>query len=140
MSKDMVAGFLFDREQNTVVLIRKTHPEWQAGLLNGIGGHIEAGESADAAMRREFREEAGLDVDSWEHYATLAGDWGVVWFYRAYVDHATLASLRPQTDEALVVTAVRSLPESVIPNLRWLIPLAMHADVADIHPVVARTR
>jgi 8-oxo-dGTP diphosphatase len=33
-----------------------------AGLWNGIGGHIEQGESAGQAARREFREETGLDL------------------------------------------------------------------------------
>jgi 8-oxo-dGTP diphosphatase len=33
------------------------------GQYNGLGGHIERGESAAAAARREIREEAGLEVD-----------------------------------------------------------------------------
>lgn len=33
------------------------------GKYNGLGGHVERGESVQAAARREIREEAGLDVD-----------------------------------------------------------------------------
>ena len=33
-----------------------------AGQYNGLGGHVERGESPHAAARREIREEAGLDV------------------------------------------------------------------------------
>ena len=33
-----------------------------AGLWNGIGGHVERGESAAHSARREFREETGLDL------------------------------------------------------------------------------
>jgi 8-oxo-dGTP diphosphatase len=33
-----------------------------AGLWNGIGGHVERGESAAEAARREFLEETGLEL------------------------------------------------------------------------------
>ena len=136
---EYVAGFLFDRAAQTVTLIRKNRPEWQAGRLNGIGGHIEPGETPATAMRREFREEAGLDLDHWEHYATVQGDWGRVWFFRAAVDHTTLMSLRPQTDETIEHISTRYLPGDVIPNLHWLIPLAMYTNDA-YEPLVAEER
>lgn len=41
-----------------------------AGLWNGIGGHVERGESSAQAARREFLEETGLDLVS----LRLAGD------------------------------------------------------------------
>jgi 8-oxo-dGTP diphosphatase len=46
------------------VLLQRVPPgrgAW-AGLWNGIGGHVERGESAGQAARREFREETGLDL------------------------------------------------------------------------------
>jgi 8-oxo-dGTP diphosphatase len=48
------------------VLLLKGAPDkrlW-AGLYNGLGGHVEAGESVYAAARREIMEEAGLAVTS----------------------------------------------------------------------------
>jgi 8-oxo-dGTP diphosphatase len=45
------------------VLLQKVPPgkgAW-AGLWNGIGGHVEPGESAGQAARREYREETGLE-------------------------------------------------------------------------------
>jgi 8-oxo-dGTP diphosphatase len=42
-----------------IVLVRRKHPPPGWALP---GGFIEAGESAAAAARREFREETGLDV------------------------------------------------------------------------------
>src|SRR5574341_1428884 len=32
------------------------------GKYNGLGGHVERGESVNAAARREIREEAGMEV------------------------------------------------------------------------------
>lgn len=38
-----VCGFMCSWDLQNFLLIRKTHPEWQKGKLNGIGGKIESG-------------------------------------------------------------------------------------------------
>ena len=60
---DYVAGFCFSECGGRVALIRKLKPEWQRGLLNGIGGKMEPGESLHSAMVREFEEETGAHVE-----------------------------------------------------------------------------
>lgn len=53
----------FVRSGADVLLLR--HPRDSdrfAGLWNGVGGHVEAGECIRAAARRELREETGLDL------------------------------------------------------------------------------
>jgi hypothetical protein len=67
-----VVGFMFDFAFERVALIRKRKPIWQAGKLNGIGGKIEANETREEAMRREFIEEAGFDA-TWHFYCNCAG-------------------------------------------------------------------
>ena len=58
MYKDRyVLGFVFSEACDRVLLMWKNRPAWQAGKLNGIGGKIEAGETAQHAMEREFTEE-----------------------------------------------------------------------------------
>ena len=69
-----VVGFAFTLDSEKVLLILKTHPPWQAGKWNGIGGHIEPGETPVQAMIRESQEEAGLTNCGWSHYATMVGD------------------------------------------------------------------
>ncbi len=59
-----VVAFLFNQDMNKVWLIRKQKPEWQKGCLNGIGGKIEEGETAMAAMIRELKEESGGEFTS----------------------------------------------------------------------------
>ncbi len=52
--------FLFnDREDVLLLQGADTKPLW-AGLYNGFGGHIEAGETIYEAAQRELQEETGL--------------------------------------------------------------------------------
>lgn len=124
-----VAGFLIDPADGSVLLVRKLRPAWQAGKLNGIGGHIEAGETPAVAMRREFAEEAGLDVADFEHFAYLSFPAGAVWFFRAFAPAAVLAGASTMTDESIECWSLTDLAcggGPALPNLSWLLPLAAY--------------
>lgn len=127
-----VLGFAFSKSMRSVVLIEKKKPEWQAGLLNGIGGKLEEGESAAAAMVREFKEETGVWTTefSWLPFEMMHFKNGVTVFC-----FATLLPVgqvvNTMEDEIVDVFPVNSLGElqsevGVIPNLHWLIPKAWH--------------
>lgn len=58
--QEYVVSFIFTPSMAKVWLIEKLKPEWQKGLLNGIGGKIEEGELPLEAAYRELKEEAGL--------------------------------------------------------------------------------
>lgn len=133
--QEYVCGFLFSPDRSRVLLIRKRRPAWQAGKLNGVGGKIEPGETAIAAMRREFREETGLQLSDWQHVLTLSGaddaGSGREWaghFFRAFGDVTTARSM---TDERLEVHPARAVPDGVIPNLRWLIPMMLDDELVE---------
>jgi 8-oxo-dGTP diphosphatase len=120
-----VAGFLFRNQGREVALIRKNKPDWQKGKLNGIGGKIEAGESPLIAMHREFQEETGADVFDWRPVACLEflGN-GRVYFFAAEGDF----SLKSTTDEIVgwyPVKLVLQMSLDPLPNLSWLLPLAL---------------
>lgn len=122
---EYVCGFAFDAGAQRVALIQKKRPAWQAGKWNGIGGHVEPGETLHAAMVREFREEAGMDVDEWQEFLMLrsARHGWVVHFFRAF--QVNLYHLQSVTDERVGWAHVDDVFNlDVIPNLRWLIPLA----------------
>ena len=121
-----VCGFLFSADRAQVLLIRKRRPAWQAGKLNGVGGKIEPTDVAPlAAMTREFREEAALEINDWQEILTLtAPDWHTH-FYRSFGD---VAAARAITDEQLEIHPTRKLPPDTIPNLRWMIPLMLDED------------
>ncbi len=118
-----VVGFYY--LGSSVLLIRKNRPEWQKGKWNGVGGHIEAGETSVQAMRREFREETGTDVSEkrWQNFAIYRGKGWEVHFYRC---EGSMDDVWPTTttDEAVGNFAFYELPLTAIPNLHWLIPMS----------------
>jgi 8-oxo-dGTP diphosphatase len=126
--KRYVVGFYYSWDDRKLLLIQKKRPEWQQGKYNGVGGHIEKGEKPIEAMRREFREETGLDLSEsrWHNFAIVGGkDWEVH-FYEANRDPKEDMP-KTMTDEYVEFFDVDHIPEAVIPNLRWLIPMSMPA-------------
>lgn len=124
MLKQYVLGFLFTKNKEIVWLIRKNRPDWQKGKLNGIGGKVEKNEQALDAMIREFKEEteAGIDITNWRKFCVLGDDRSYeVWCYYAFSD----SFLYSKTDEQVCACLVNDLPDLVIPNLNWLIPMAL---------------
>lgn len=122
--QDYVAGFLFGVRLRDVVLIEKQKPDWQKGLWNGVGGKIEEGESPHEAMCREFMEEAGLFIDSWKRFCVLSGEWGCVHFF--YATSKDLLGVKTVTNEKVAAFSLDWMPMTV-PNLAWLIPMAVNA-------------
>ena len=121
-----VLGFLFRnyKGETQVALIRKTRPEWQKGKLNGIGGHLEEDELPNDAMIREFKEEAG-SVCNWKFFCTMVFDNDIaVYCFKS----ESIADIKTMTDEEVLWFPVKGLPDTVIPNLNWLIPMALQKE------------
>lgn len=98
-------GFLFHDSFQEVLLIRKNKPDWQAGKLNGIGGHIDHDETATDCMNREFKEEVAYDGPPfiWKEFALLNG-----YDFQVYCFCATGFPImaQPKTDEQTEVFQV----------------------------------
>lgn len=126
-------GFLFDEEFHNVGLIHKARPLWMKGLLNGIGGkvNLDVRESAHDCMVREFEEETTVKVKRWIPFAMMNGVdvldtlWQVDCFY-ACVPISMLMKIESPTDEEVKVYEMKYLRRlKTIPNVQWLIPLAV---------------
>lgn len=65
--------FVFEDEK---VLLQKgsVTKKINAGLWNGLGGHIERNEDVQTAARRELKEEAGITCKDLEIYGTIMID------------------------------------------------------------------
>lgn len=125
MSKpNYVVGFKFD-SQDRVALIKKNRPKYQAGLLNGIGGKIEKGESSLEAMLREFEEEAGSYVTGWKQFADIKIEDGSHIYCFAVRSDKPVHSV---TDEDVLVYDYRVVPDNkTMANLPWLVNMALYS-------------
>jgi 8-oxo-dGTP diphosphatase len=137
-----VVGFAFDPVLEYVALIKKNRPAWQAGKLNGIGGHVEKNESFIDAMVREYKEETDVVTtdDQWKPVATLWGKDFEVKVYYAVGEE--LLSIKSMTDEIVGVYEVYDIVNrynfNTISNLPWIISLIRDPDFRSgrIKPVV----
>lgn len=123
---EYVLGLLFSPDRRHVLLIRKRRPVWQAGRLNGIGGHLAEGEAPCVAMEREAVEEAGAGGLDWQHFATLRDrnqDYRVYCF--AAFD-AAIWRAEARTNEALETHLAWHVQvrDDVLANLPVLVALA----------------
>lgn len=135
-SKRYVVGFLFTSDESEVVLLRKNRPAWQAGKLNGMGGHVEPGESYAAAMDREAAEECAGGPFGWELFAVLGSTdhpkgTNETWEMACFRATAMPWFEMPPTNDVGEIFE-RAYPQDVaagavttIPNLAWLVPMAL---------------
>ena len=119
-----VVGYLFNRDTNEVCLIQKNRPNWQKGRLNGVGGHIEQGENPQDAMPREFWEEAGERNIAWRQFLFITGTGYELYCFTAKATRQNVMNVHSATDEIIGWYSVESLPDIILPNLKWIIPMA----------------
>jgi 8-oxo-dGTP diphosphatase len=87
------------------VLLLKGAPDkriWP-GKYNGLGGHVERGESVHAAARREIREEAGVEVEDLRLRGVITIETGEPAGIGLFVFTATALgrAIRPSTEGTL---------------------------------------
>lgn len=129
---DFVLGFAFHKSK--VALIRKTRPEWQAGKLNGLGGHIENYEPPIEAMAREFHEEAGLFTYQWEQKVKMVSGSHTIYVFTTDLEHGNILYT---TEEGRVdmynwrnIAGLAALGAEAVPNLAWLLPMVRSNEVS----------
>ena len=102
----VVAAALYDGDR--LLAARRSAPPVLAGRWELPGGKVEEGESSEAALVRELREELGVEV---EIAARIPGEWPLK---SPYVLHAWTARLVP--------TSPDPKPLQDHDELRWLAP------------------
>jgi 8-oxo-dGTP diphosphatase len=105
----VVAGILRDA-QGRVLLAGRLHDHPFAGLWEFPGGKIDGAETAEAALRRELREELGIEVVASEPFLSIVHD---------YPDRSVALAF-------FLVTAWHGSPQPLLGQpLRWLAPQAI---------------
>jgi 8-oxo-dGTP diphosphatase len=113
-------GYVFSPDGTRVLMVhRNARPEdAHFGKYNGLGGKLEPGEDVVAGLKREIREEAGIECDSVRLAGTISwpgfGKRGEDWFgfiFRVDRFSGTPLTANPEgTLEWVEVTRVPTLP------------------------------
>lgn len=131
-------GFAFSEDRKQLVVITKNRPAWQAGKWNGVGGHIEEGESPLECLVREFWEETNVttDVSDWHPLVEFSSEFFTVSAFYLFSDKVLEA--RTMTDEEISIIPVNldEIMKHGQTNLAWLVALALDTDIQRISATV----
>lgn len=117
-------AFVFNETLDQVLLIEKQKPPQHAGLLNGLGGKVENGETHLECVTREIAEEAGLRIEPEKWLPVGQMNWSN---WEVSIWTSVIGSKAPITfpESGVNWYPVENLPKNIITNLSWLIPLAV---------------
>lgn len=123
--------FIFSEDSSKVLLIKKNKPSWQKGRLNGIGGHVENGETPIEAAIREVKEECdiSLDVNDMTHFCNLFSISWEMYCFSAFISIEKMEKFKSLTEETVQIYSIdiKDRPDLTIPNLSWMIPMALNS-------------
>ncbi len=137
-------GYVLSPDRSRVLLIhRNARPDDQhLGKYNGLGGKLEPEEDVASGMRREIREEAGIECDrmslrgtlSWPGFGKQGEDWlGFIFVITAY--SGTPFESNPEGAlEWVDVDKVMALP--MWEGDRHFLPLVFDDDLRPFHGVM----
>lgn len=110
------------RGQRTL-LLRRFNTGYEDGNYSVIAGHLNGGEEIKAAMVREAREEAGIEVDPQDLQVVgvmhrQAGDERIDFFLATTRWSGQVANREPHKCDRLAWFNVDALPDNVVPYVR----------------------
>lgn len=137
-------GYVFSPDGRQVLLVHRTaRPgDHHAGKYNGLGGKLEPDEDVAAGLRREIREEAGIDCDEIQLAGTVSwpgfGKGGEDWFGFLFRITRWSGTVRDASPEGPLVwvdlDAVESLP--LWDGDRHFLPLVFDRSSSPFHGVM----
>ncbi|MDF1499509.1 MAG: NUDIX domain-containing protein [Anaerolineales bacterium] len=122
--------FLLRRDQVLLIKIAEGRAGW-SGKLNGIGGHIEAGEDALSSARREVIEETGLTPIDLQLVGVVQIDTGAtpgvgLYVFTGKAPNGKLIPGPEGTPEWVSLAEITSRP--LVADLPMLIPAALKSE------------
>jgi len=120
-------GFAFDETGEHLLLIKKKRPWWQVGYLNGLGGVIAPNQDIYEAMKDHAVKEANLPRVDWKCFTKVSYDEAILFVFTYTFKSKTIQNCFSSKDEELcILKHVLVANRKVIPDLRWLVPMAYY--------------
>ncbi len=137
-------GYVLSPDGRRVLMIHRNAREndHHLGKYNGLGGKLEPNEDVASGMRREIREEAGIECEelalrgtiSWPGFGKGGEDWlGFIFVISAY-EGEPLARNHEGELEWVPVERILDLP--LWPGDRYFLPLIFGDDPRQFHGVM----
>lgn len=118
-------GVLIFNEKNEVLLMQRSkNTNNQAGWWSKPGGTVEYGEKVISAMKREIKEEVGVDINIWgylphtDHIIKKEGQHWVAFNYLADIKRGKVKNMEPHKCDDLKWFAVNKLPVKTVQNTK----------------------
>lgn len=137
-------GYVLSPDRRRVLMIHRNAraDDHQLGKYNGLGGKLEPDEDAIAGMRRELREEAGIECDelqlrgtiSWPGFGKRGEDWFGFVFVVTQFSGTPLHDNAEGTLEWVDIEKIPALP--LWEGDRHFLPLVFDADPRPFHGVM----
>jgi 8-oxo-dGTP diphosphatase len=137
-------GYVLSPDRQQVLLIHRNRRQEDAhyGKYNGLGGKLDAGEDVVTCMRREIREEAGIECESMKLRGTISwpgfGKHGEDWFGFIFLIERWSGRPRTESEEG----ALEWVPVERLLNLplwegdRYFLPLVFQETNRQFHGVM----
>lgn len=137
-------GYVLSSDRRRVLMIHRNarDADIHIGKYNGLGGKLEANEDVVAGMRREIREEAGIEcleltlrgTISWPGFGKGGEDWFGFVFVVTQYSGAPLEKNAEGTLEWIDLDAIQSLP--LWEGDAHFLPLVFDSDPRPFHGVM----
>jgi len=133
-------GFIFNKELNKVLLIQFPNKgKWNDGFINGVGGHIDKGETPLQCMMREAAEEADFysTKDRWNYAGMYDGTnssnpFKIYTFYCQFEEHL-IKAFNGEEGSTNWYT-IENIPKlKTVSNLQWMVPFCIAKIKGEIH-------
>ncbi len=137
-------GYVLSPAGTQVLMIHrnKRPDDLHFGKYNGLGGKLEAGEDIVSCMRREIREEAGINVEHLQLRGTISwpgfGKHGEHWFGFVFVIDQWHGELHSGNDEGTLEWVPLSEVEALNlwPSDRHFLPMVFDNDPRPFHGIM----
>ncbi len=121
--KMAVAVHLFLIKNEEVLLLRRFNTGYEDGKYSVIAGHIDEGEDFISAMKREAKEEAGIDIE-YKYLIPVqvmhrknGNDERVDYFFVSEKWTGNIVNIEPEKCDELSWHKMSSLPQNTIPYI-----------------------
>jgi len=121
--KKYTIGIYFNEDLTKVAMILKNRPEWQNGLYNFPGGHIEEDESPADCVMREFKEECGVTIfkDDWWRIGLITNNGNYTVDIFTAIKKGYNGEIKTMEDQPVEWIDINNLPDNMVTNCKWLI-------------------